>query len=105
MSVDWVKLRLAQWGRWARGGLPSLPTVSPLWQTQGRGGISNVTMPPDIAEVDHLVCLSSPSEKQVLIVYYTQAGGIISKAQRCKLSRWSFRRTLERAESFVAYRL
>lgn len=105
MIVDWVKLRLALWGRWARGGLPSMPTSSALWQSPGRGSIANVTMPPDIAEVDHLVCISPPSERQVLIVYYTQEGFFGHKAARCGMSRWHFRKTLDRAESFIAFRL
>jgi len=105
MIRDWVKLRLAQWGRWARGGLPTEPTASPLWRTQGAGSVTNMTMPVDIAEVDHLVCVSAPLERQVLIVYYTQEGPFGHKAVRCGLTRWSFRRTLERAESFIAFRL
>lgn len=105
MMVDGVKLRLAQWGRWAQGGLPSLPTASPLWCTEGRGSVANVTMPPDIAEVDHLVCVSPLLERCVLISFYTQHGNIRHKRHILGMGRREYLGHLERGESFVAFRL
>lgn len=106
MIRDWVKVRLTLWGRWARGGLPSLPTMSPIEKARmGRGGASESEMPPDIAEVDHLVCIAPKAERKVLIVHYTQRGTIAHKASRCGVDPRSFRRRLEQAESFIAYRL
>jgi hypothetical protein len=104
--IDMVKIRLAQWGRWARGGIPSLPTMSTTEKARmGRGGVPCDEMPVHIAEVDHTVAISPPECKIVLIVYYCQQGPFTEKAHRLGLSRWSFRRRLERGESFVAMNL
>ncbi len=106
MIRDWVKLRLAQWGRWARGGLPSLPRASPLWNIPGgRAGGFNTSMPPDIAEVDHLVCAAPLEQKRVLIVIYAQDGSMRDKAVRLEMDRHRFRRMRERAESYIAANL
>ena len=62
-------------------------------------------MPPHVAEVDHLVVISPLELKQVLIVYYAQQGHLNEKANRLGLTRWTFRRRLERGESFIAINL
>jgi hypothetical protein len=71
----------------------------------GRGGTPSDEMPPAIAEVDHLICRAPPECKIVLIVYYAQSGQLQEKAQRLGLSRWQFRRRLERGEGFIALNL
>lgn len=82
-----------------------MPTTSALWQTPGRGSIANVTMPPDIAEVDHLVCISPLLERCVLISFYTQHGNIRHKRNILGMGRVEYLAHLERGESFVAFRL
>ena len=100
--IQWTRIRLHIWGRWARGGLPGLPTESPMlrWHTGDRGYESS-EMPTDIAEVDHAVCIAPPKEKSVLIVFYCQHGPLTEKAARLAMDRWTFKRALARAESFV----
>lgn len=71
----------------------------------GRGGVASTEMPPDIAEVDHLICTGPLECKTVLIVYYAQHGHLLEKANRLGLTRWSFKRRLERGESYVAINL
>lgn len=106
MSEWWVKRRLIFWGRWAQTGLPTLPTMSTIEKARsGRGGVPNDEMPPDIAEVDHVVCIAPQHIKMALIVYYAQRGGKEEKARRIGLTRWAFRRRVEQGESFVALNL
>jgi hypothetical protein len=62
-------------------------------------------MPPDIAEVDHLVCISPLLERCVLISFYTQHGSIRYKRNILGMGRTEYLGRLERGESFVAYRL
>ena len=94
------------WGSWARGGIPSLPTMSTTEKARiGRGGVPSDEMPPIIAEVDHVVCIAPADQRIVLIVAYAHTGPVKDKAMRLRLSRWQFRRRLERAESFVALNL
>ena len=102
----WVKRRLVFWGRWARSGMPQLPTMAAIEQARsGRGGVANDAMPDDIAQVDHAVCLAPLEVKRALIVYYAQTGSLDEKARRIGLTRWSFRRRVERGETFVALNL
>jgi hypothetical protein len=106
VSAAWVKRRLAFWGRWARTGMPGLPTMCATEKARsGRGGIPDDAMPTDIAEIDHLVCKAPLHVKIVLIVYYAQTGQVQEKANRLGLSRWQFRRRLDQGESFVAMNL
>ena len=107
MSSDWwVQARLRTWGRWGRGGLPSLPTMSTTEKARiGRGGVPIDDMPPPIAEVDAVVRSAPPEQRIVLILAYTHTGPLKVKAQRLHITRWTFRRRLERAESFVALNL
>jgi hypothetical protein len=107
VSQWWVKRRLTFWGRWARSGVaPSLPTMSTTEKARiGRGGVPDDSMPPDIAEVDHVVCIAPPEVRQVLIVYYAQTGSKVEKARRVGITRYAFGRRLERGESFVALNL
>jgi hypothetical protein len=106
MSQWWVKRRLAWWGRWARTGLPTLPTMCATEKARtGRGGTPNDEMPDDVAEVDRVVCQAPRHIKIVMIVYYAQTGHVQEKANRLGLSRWQFRRLLDQGESFVAMNL
>ena len=107
MSEWWVKRRLTFWGRWARSGFaPALPTMSTTEKARiGRGGVPDDSMPPDIAEVDHVVCIAAPEVRQALIVYYAQTGSKEEKARRVGITRWAFRRRVERGETWVALNL
>ncbi|CAB4121068.1 hypothetical protein UFOVP154_18 [uncultured Caudovirales phage] len=103
-----VRVWLTRWGRWARTGMPgSLPHMSTTEKARiGRGGNgSDAQMPPDIAEIDHLICLTPPAEKRVLIVYYTQSGRKAEKAARLSMTVREFSELRERGESFVAINL
>lgn len=100
--IGWTRLRLTAWGRWARGGLPSLPTMSSTEKARmGRGGTGDRDMPAHIAEVDHAVALTPMPQKRVLIVFYCQQGRITEKASRLEMDRHRFRRLLAQGESFV----
>lgn len=100
--IGFTRRRLSEWGRWAKGGLPSMPTMSSTEKARiGRGGTPNLDMPPDIAEVDIIVCRADPAQRLILIVHYVQAGTLGEKAARLNLSRHSFRRHLDRAEWYV----
>ena len=107
--ANWgVRLVLTSWGHWAMQGLPGeLPSMSTTEKARmGRGGIGDGSeMPPHIAEIDHIVCIAPPKEKRVLIVYYTQRGGMDEKAARLEMTLREFREVRERAESFVAMNL
>lgn len=98
----WTRLRLAQWGRWARGGLPTLPTMSNIEKARcGRGGTECMEMPAHIAEVDHVICAAPQPEKSVLITYYAKEGRLGDKAKMVQMDRWRFKRILRQAESYV----
>jgi hypothetical protein len=98
----WTRLRLLAWGRWARGGLPGLPTMSNIEKARvGRGGTENMEMPPHIAEVDVVICRAPQPEKSVLITYYSKSGPLAEKAQMLHMDRWSFKRALVSGESYV----
>src|SRR5277367_6189489 len=102
MSEWWITQRLNAWGSWARGGLPSLPTMSSIEKARiGRGGVENLSMPSHIAEVDHLVCTAEPPIRIALIVCYAQRGSFEEKAQRLGLTRWALRRRKEQGEAYV----
>jgi hypothetical protein len=100
--IGFTRRRLSDWGRWAKGGLPSMPTMSSTEKARiGRGGTPNLDMPPDIAEIDNIICRAEAAHKLILIVFYVQAGALGDKAARLNLSRHSFRRHLDRAEWYV----
>ena len=102
----WVRARLRVWGHWGRGGVPSLPTMSTTEKVRiGRGGVPCDDMPDPVAEVDAVVRSAPTDQRIVLIVAYTQTGPLAEKARRLHITRWTFKRRLERAESFVALNL
>ena len=107
MAGDWwVRARLRAWGHWARGGIPSMPTMSTTEKARiGRGGVPIDDMPIPIAEVDSAVRRAPADQRIVLILTYAQPGPIYAKAQRLHITRWTFKRRLERAESFIALNL
>ena len=102
-----VRLVLTEWGRWARTGMPGkLPSMSTTEKARmGRGGAGESEPPPHILEVNHLVNTTPSPERMTLVVFYSQHGSIPEKAHRLGISRWTFRRRLERAESYIAYQL
>lgn len=102
----YARIRLMDWGRWARGELPTMPTMSTIEKARiGRGGKPNYEMPPHIAEVDKIVCNAPQPEKEVLIKFYTREGSFLEKAVAARMTRWRFKRVLVRAESYVNYLL
>lgn len=106
MAEWWVIRRLTFWGRWAKGGLPSLPTMSSIERARmGRGGRPSDEMPEDIAEVDHAVCIAPAPLKRALISYYAMRGTLEDKALNCGISRREFLRRKERGESFIHQQL
>jgi hypothetical protein len=99
--MNWTEYRLTEWGRWAKGGMPGLPTAS-NWEIvqQGHGFESHV-MPTHIEEVDKVVCIAPQPEKSVLIHFYAKTGAFNEKAKMLGMNRWRFKRILDRARSFV----
>lgn len=99
----YTEFRLRQWGKYARGGLPSLPTINILEKARiGPGGHPDTApMPPAVEEIDLLVRKAEPKHKQVLIVFYAQSGYLIEKARRLEMDRWKFKRILGNAQSYI----
>lgn len=102
----YTRLLLTDWGRWAKGALPEMPTMSSIEKARiGRGGKPSYEMPAHIAEVDKIVCHAPQPEKSVLIAFYTRSDALHLKALSCRMNRWRFRRVLQRAESYVEIHL
>lgn len=106
-SVQWVRLKLYQWGRWSRARGIGYPTMSTTERARiGRGGVfEGPHLPPDIEEVEVAVARSYPQHKLMLIEHYTKAGSIREHAARLGLTRMSYWRRKDRAEAHVALHL
>jgi hypothetical protein len=97
--ISHTRLRLREWGAWARGGEP---TLSSMFRAMfGRGGRPNEAMPEHIQEIDHIVCIAPGEIRIVLIKFYGSSGTYAEKAQELGLDQRTFKRRIDRADYFV----
>jgi hypothetical protein len=67
----------------------------------GRGAQNLTEMPPHIQQVDHIICISPPDIRAVLIRFYTTGGTIQDKAISFGLDRRTLMRRVDRADWYV----
>ncbi len=67
----------------------------------GRGAQSLMEMPPHIAQIDHIVCVSPPDIRIVIIKFYGTGGTFDDKALLLGMTRRELRNKIERAEWHV----
>lgn len=108
MSLEWTRVRLAQWGRWCRGGRRTgYPTASAfVWAGHGdRAKYDGNDMPWEIAEIENAVMLLSHHCRKPLLWYYTRTGPIWWKALQCEVPKTTFLRRVKMGEDAVDRRL
>lgn len=102
-ELQWVRLKLHQWGRWSRFrglGFPSMSTTEKA--RIGRGGMwDGPTLPEDVEAVDLAVARSLPQHKLILVEHYTKGGSVRDHAARLTLTRMTYWRRKHRAEQHV----
>ena len=106
--IDWTRVRLANWGRWCRGGISTgLPKSSAFVHAgEGARGLDGgAYIPPDVEEIERIVARMSSSLRQPIIIMYTKRGPLWLKAAQMHVSRRTFRRRLQTGEEWVARQL
>jgi hypothetical protein len=101
--ISETRRRLKEWGKWACGGEPGLSSM--FRAMFGRGAAIAGEMPPQIQEIDHIVCTARPELRIVLIKVYSSGGTMSDKAIELGLDRITLKRRTERAEYYVHSRL
>ena len=97
--ISHTRHRLKEWGAWARGGEP---TLSSMFRAMfGRGGRPNDQMPAHIQQIDHIVCISPPDIRIVLIKFYGTSGSYADKAFILGVDVRTLKRRIDRADYFV----
>ena|ERR1700689_2508427 len=97
--ISHTRMRLREWGVWARGGEPKLSSMFRVMF--GRGGRPNEAMPAHIQEIDHIVCCAPGDIRIVLIKFYGTSGTYAEKAQLLGFDVRSFKRRIDRADYYV----
>lgn len=95
----YVKLRLTSWGRWGKWGVMGYPSTSAHCKEPSSYAMAEP--PPDVAAVETIVIRAEPIDRQTLIAYYCQGGGIRESATRVGISKTEFGRRLKSAECYV----
>jgi len=102
-EIQWIRLKLYQWGRWSRFrglGFPSMSTTEKA--RIGRGGVwDGPTLPEDIEVIDLAVARSLPQHKLILVEHYTKEGSVRDHAARLALSRMTYWRRKALAENHL----
>lgn len=73
-SLTWIRAKLTQWGRVCRAVGIGYATMSSHEKARiGRGGaFYDITLPPDLVEIDVAVTRALPQHKLVLVEIYTK---------------------------------
>jgi hypothetical protein len=71
----------------------------------GRGAEDLLEMPPDIAEIDRIVCAAPTDIRALLIRFYGSFGTFTDKCISMNLDKAEVRRATERADYYVHSRL
>jgi hypothetical protein len=99
---DWVRARLAQWGKWnmAQGiGYPSIAAHESL--RLGTSVFDDAAMPDDLRAVDRAVWHLTPGLKCVVVEVYTHRGSHEDHMIRLRLPKWAYYRRKNTAEQKV----
>lgn len=91
---------LAEWGKWARGGLPTVSSMFAAIMGGPRG--APVIDPPEyIDRIDTIVRKAEPDDRQILVVRYCWKGSGKEKSRMLGLPQRAYYYKLERAEWYV----
>lgn len=104
MSIEWTRVRLAQWGRYCKGGYPKpLPSQSSFMNAMsgGRAYDNLRDMPDDLAEVQRAVDWLSSGFREPILQWYTKDGPQWLKAVRLGISRETLKRRVKLAEQKI----
>lgn len=101
--IELTRSRLAQWGRWCRGGFQSgFPKKSAF--IHGRMPHSHDGdgyMPDDIAEVEFFINRMSFSLRQPVVAYYVMTGPLALRAFRIGLQKKVMLHRVRTAEGWI----
>lgn len=101
MSIEWTRVRLAQWGRYCKHGLPKAWASQSSFMNAMSGGRAYDTardMPGDLEEVQRAVDFLPSCFRQPILQWYTKDGPLWLKAVRLDMSRETLKRRVRMAE-------
>lgn len=103
---SWIRVRLAEWGRWCRAEGIGYPTISAHESLHlGAGVFDSAEMPEDLRAVDRAVWALQPGHKCVIVEVYTHRGSHEDHMIRLRLPKWAYYRRKNLAESKVYWHL
>ena len=100
--IGWTRVRLAEWGRWCRGGENhGLPTMAAFARanTGGRAAYDAACMPEHIELMNGIVMGLAEEHRVTLVTVYCRAGPLWWKAAKLNISIGQLRGRIKRAES------
>lgn len=103
-ALQWIRLKLYQWGRWSRFrglGFPSMSSTEKARIGRG-GGWDGPSLPEDIEAIDVAVARCLPQHKLILVEHYTKGGSVRDHASRLSVSRMTYWRRKDIAEKHVS---
>lgn len=102
-DLTWIRRQLYHWGVRCRAQGIGYPIMSATEQARiGRGGVfDGPSLPPDLEEIDRVVCRLEPQHKCVIIECYTHYGTHADHMIRLRLPERSYFRRKNLAETRV----
>lgn len=110
-EIAYIDARLDAWASWVRGNESAWARRTLLGRIidEGVSGAAQeaslVNMPESVGETDRAVARIARELRQVIKVYYLTHASSEIKAARCKVSRATFWRRVERGQVAVYYQL